>query len=110
MIQYGDRVDDHENIRGRGRGRGQNPWPTQQKSERTALKFSTAVLVPKCTCTATHKHTGENRIHNSQARISTAVLVSVYPSYVLLFAASGSLILIGPKVFPKTTVKNWKMR
>ena len=31
MIQYGDHVDDHENICGRGRGRGQNPWSTQQK-------------------------------------------------------------------------------
>jgi hypothetical protein len=31
MIQYGDHVDDHENIRGLGRGRGQNPWSTQQK-------------------------------------------------------------------------------
>jgi hypothetical protein len=42
MIQYGDHVDDHENIRVRVRGRGQNPWSTQQKkSERTPLKFST---------------------------------------------------------------------
>ena len=31
MIQYGDHVDDHENIRVRVRGRVQNPWPTQQK-------------------------------------------------------------------------------
>ena len=38
MIQFGDCVNDHENIRGRGPGRGQNPWSTQKKSERTALK------------------------------------------------------------------------
>jgi hypothetical protein len=31
MIQYGDHVDDHENIRVRVRVRGQNPWSTQQK-------------------------------------------------------------------------------
>jgi hypothetical protein len=31
MNQYGDHVDDHENIRGRDRGCGQNPWSTQQK-------------------------------------------------------------------------------
>jgi hypothetical protein len=33
MIQYGDHVDDHENIRVRVRGRGQNPWSTQQKKK-----------------------------------------------------------------------------
>jgi hypothetical protein len=39
MIQYGDHVDDHENIRVRVRGRGQNPWSTQQKqTDRTSLK------------------------------------------------------------------------
>ena len=40
MIQYGDHVDDHENIRVRVRGRGQNPWSTQQKqTDRTSLTF-----------------------------------------------------------------------
>ena len=38
MIQYGDHVDDHENIRVRVRGCGQNPWSTQQKqTDRTSL-------------------------------------------------------------------------
>jgi hypothetical protein len=32
MVQYGDHVDDHENIGVRVRVRGQNPWSTQQKT------------------------------------------------------------------------------
>ena len=40
MIQYGDHVNDHENIRVRVRGRGQNPWSTQQK------KLNVLVYIP----------------------------------------------------------------
>ena len=40
MIQYGDNVDDHENICVRVRGRGQNPCTTQQKqTDRTSLLY-----------------------------------------------------------------------